>query len=171
MKWLLVRECHCAMESIQIQGYFLRIAFVSIIIAAVCTERVTAESKSNLTIDCTHRRLVVNGDSISIADVINSAKCWSEAKQIDIYALNTVIFDEDIDKREQNVNITIISPTWEIIPFLTKNQTQRRILLSARHEFNFMGMCLTKINGDQLQFHVDGAENHTNIYNNGNQNN
>lgn len=146
----------------------MRVIFISIIIAAAFADLVAAESVSNLTIGCTQQRLVVKGDSISIADVIGSAECWSKAKQIDIYALNAVIFDDDIDKRDQNVNLTIISPTWEIVPFLTKNQTQRRILLSAHREFNFMGLCLTKINGDQLQFHVDGAENQTNIYSSGN---
>lgn len=154
-------ESHC-----QIQRNFLRIIFVQAIIA-VFGQFVTAESISNLTIDCAQRRLVVTGDTVSIADVISSAKCWSDAKQINIYALTTVIIDNDIDKRAQNVNITIISPTFEIIPFLTKNQTERRIILDAQHEFNFVCICLTKINGDQFQFHVDGVENRTNLYNSG----
>lgn len=152
------------MERTQIQGHLLRLISTLIVIGVfggIVTE-------SNVTIDCAQRRLTVKGDSISIAEVINLAKCWSEARQIDIFALNTVIFDDDIDKREQqHVNITIISPTWEIIPFLTKNHTQRRILLNARHEFNLVGMCMNKINGEQLEFHVDGQNNETNVWNNG----
>lgn len=160
------RSIFGTMEIIQIQESLLRVIFTLAVIV-VLFERATAESSSNITINCARRRLVVKGDSISIADVISSAKCWSEAKQIDIHALNTVFFDEDIDKREQNVNITIISPTWEIIPFLTKNQTQRQILLNARHEINFIGMCIDKINEDQLKLHVDGDDNQIIVYNNG----
>lgn len=148
------------------QGSILRFIFIAIVIG-VRFESVTADTSANITINCAHRRLTVQGDSISIAEVIASAKCWSDAKQIDIYALDTVIFDEDIDKREQSINITIIAPTWEIIPFLTKNQTQRQIFLNARHEVNFVGMCIDKINEDQLQFHVDGDNNQTNVYNSG----
>lgn len=154
------------MESIQVQGPFLRIIFALVVIS-VFSGSVNADSTSNITIDCVHKRLVVKGDSISIAEVIKSAKCWSEAKQIDIFALNTVILDDDIDKREQNVNITIISPTLEIIQFLTKNQTQRQIHFNARHEINFVSMCIEKINGEQLQFVVDGDENRINVYNSG----
>lgn len=154
------------MEFIQIRGFILRLIFALTVIG-VLSESVTAESTSNITISCARRRLIVKGDSISIAEVISSAKCWSQAKQIDIFALNTVIFDEDIDKREQNINITIISPTWEIIQFLTKNQTQRQIHLNARLDVNFVGMCIDKINEDQLQFDVDGDNNQMHVYNSG----
>lgn len=158
------------MNFIRIQEYFLRVLVAEIVIGAFanCAD---VNPTSIIAIDCVENRLVVKGDSISIADLIKTAKCWSDAKQIDIFALNTVIFDDDIDKRKQNVNITIISPTWEIIPFLTKNQTQRQILLNSSHEFNFMGMCISKINGEQLQFHIDDDDNRQiNVYNNGKSN-
>lgn len=157
------------MESIQVQGSFLRVIFALILIGAFC-ESASAESSLNITIACNqseHTQLIVRGDSISIAEVIKTAKCWSEAEQIDIFALNTVIFDDDIDVRERNVNITIISPTLEIIPFLTKNQTQRQIHFNARQESNFVSMCIDKINSDQLQFHVEGDNNRINVYNSG----
>lgn len=157
------------MESIQVHGSFLRALFALAAITAFCAS-VNADSSLNITINCRqleHRHLIVKGDSISIAEVIKTAKCWSEAKQIDIFALNTVIIDDDIDIREQNVNITIISPTLEIIPFLTKNQTQRQIHFNARQESNVVCMCIDKINGEQLQFHADGDNNRMNVYNSG----
>lgn len=157
------------MEPIQVQGSFLRGIFALIVISAFFAS-VNADSSANITIDCKqseHGQLIVRGDSISLAEVIKTAKCWPEARQIDIFALNTVIFDDDIDMREHNVNITIISPTLEIIPFLTKNQTQRQIHFNARQESNFVSMCIDKINGEQLQFHADGIDNRLNVYNSG----
>lgn len=111
---------------------------------------------SFFTIDCTQNRLLVDGDTISIAEVIKTAHGWAHAQQIDIFGLDKVIFDDDIDKRGQHVNITIFAPTWEIIPTPTNNQSQREILLNTRYRFNFFGTCLTKINGDLLQFKIDG---------------
>lgn len=151
------------------QGPFLRATFAFIVISVFCA-CVNADSSSNITINCKeseHGQLIIKGDSISIAEVIKTAKCWPEARQIDIFALDTVIFDDDIDVRERNVNITIISPTLEIIPFLTKNQTQRQIHFNARQESNFVSMCIDKINGEQLQFQVDGDNNPLNVYNSG----
>lgn len=136
-------------------------------------------SKPNIETDCTKNGLLlIKGDIISISEVIKTTECWSEAKQIDIFALNKVIFDDDIDKRNiLNVNITIFSPTWEIIPppsplpssSAMENQTHRQILLNADFEFNFFGMSIGKIDGEQLQFNVDGDRNRIKMMiNNGN---
>lgn len=172
MKWL--QESASMMNFIQIQRVVLRLLFAIVVVIDVFGECANVNPTSNIAIDCADgNRLVVKGDSISIAEVIQAAKCWSDAKQIDIFAFNTVIFDDDIDKREQHVNITIISPTWEIIPFLIKNQTKRQIHLNANREFNFIGMCMDKINSEQLHFQVDdgGDDNkQIHIYNNGKSN-
>lgn len=133
---------------------FIRISTLVSIFALVSLTY--ADYNSNITIDCTPDSLLVKGNTISIAEVIKTARCWRQAKQIDIFGLDKVIFDDDIDRRGQHVNLSIFAPTWEIIPPSTNNQVQRKILFNAQFEFNFFGISLTKTNGEQIQFKIDG---------------
>ena len=145
---------------------FERILFHLILAVCVFIQCTWAKCTSaTIVIICTHNgsrdHLLVSGDSISIADIIKTAPCWSDAKQINIFALNKIFFDADIDKRGQNVNITIFSPTWEIIPSpLTESYTRRHLVrLDTNTEFNFFGMSIEKINRDNLKFQVEGDKN------------
>lgn len=165
------------MDLLQIQGNKLHLITVCILLPiCVLTEQYiffdTTTSEPKLETNCTRNGLLfIKGDIISIAEVIKTAPCWSEASQIDIFALNKVIFDDDIDKRNVfNVNITIFSPSWEIVPppSATENQKHRQIRLNANFEFNFFGMSITKDDGEQLQFSVDGDKNRIQMmFNNG----
>lgn len=71
--------------------------------------------RSEATISCLqNNRLVASGAIILLSEVIKS-KCWRDAKFVDIFALRKVFIDTDLDKRGQRVNLTIISPVWEIV--------------------------------------------------------
>lgn len=150
------------MVSIEIQRIVLHL-----VLAAICVFIESSCAKctsSTVTIVCVENRLVVTGDSICIAEIIKTAPCWSDSEQIDIFALNKVIFDDDIDKRGQNVNITIFSPTWEIIPIIIIKKHHdtykqlRYIRFNTSTEFNFFGMSMDKINRGYLKFSFDGDE-------------
>lgn len=58
--------------------------------------------------------LSVTGYTVRISDVIKNAKCWKEAKLIQIFALDKVIIDADIDKIGKNATVAIIAPSWRI---------------------------------------------------------
>lgn len=67
------------------------------------------------TISCLpNNRLVANGTIILLSKIVKST-CWPDAKFIDIFALRKVFIDTDLDKRGQRVNLTIISPIWEVV--------------------------------------------------------
>lgn len=130
---------------------------ISTLVAIFALVRLTyADSNSNFTIDCTQDSLLVKGNTISIAEVIKTAHCWHQTKQIDIFGLSKVIFDDDIDKRDQHVNLSIFAPTWEIISPPNNSQVQRKIIFNAQLGFNFFGISLTKINGEHLQLQIYG---------------
>lgn len=80
-------------------------------------------------ISCSANKLVVESLVVFISDVIKDAECWSTASVIDIYAVEKVFVDVDIDKAQAGAYLTIISPKWEIIP--SAGRTRRRILLTG----------------------------------------
>lgn len=133
---------------------FIRTSTLVTIFAVV--RYIYADTNSNITIDCTQNNLLVTGNTISIAEVIKTAQCWHQATQIDIFGLSKVIFDEDIDKQGQHVNMSIFAPTWEIISPSTNNQVQRKVLFNASFGFNFFATSLRKINAGPLHFQIDG---------------
>lgn len=142
-----------------------RISFVILTICVLTEQFNLTTSEPNFVADCVaDGSLLITGDVISISEVIESVECWRNANRINIFALNKVIFDNDIDKRHVlTVNMTIFAPTWEIQPpppsaSETENQTQRRVLLNANVEFHFVGVCAEKINGERLRFDVEGDE-------------
>lgn len=57
--------------------------------------------------------LTVTGYNVKISDAV-SADCWSEAEIIEIFALNSVIIDEDIDRKGDGIRLLIVAPTWEV---------------------------------------------------------
>lgn len=108
-----------AIENVRVSRYMLK-----------ALQAIWSSSMSENVIECSANRIRVKGDFISIRHVIETAAdCWANATKIDLFALNTVFIDADIDKRDENVNFTIISPAWEIIP---SNQT-RQILLIGKN--------------------------------------
>lgn len=81
-------------------------------------------------ISCESDKLIVKGEFIFISDIIEGAECWSSANSIEIYAVDRVFIDADIDKAKHAPNLTIISPIWEVIP--PPAAYTRRILLSGK---------------------------------------
>lgn len=139
------------MTSIKIQ----RIAFHLLLVAVHCA---LIES-TTVTIICTENHLLVTGDLISIDDARKSAPCWSKSGKIDIFALNKVVLDTEINEHDRNVTITTFSPKWEILP-LTKisrgydyfvYKEPRFIYFNDSADFNLFCMTMDKINGKYLR--------------------
>lgn len=88
-----------------------------------------SQAMSNMVFSCPSDRLIVKAYVISISNVV-ALECWSKAKFIDIFALNKVFIDADIDKSSIRAEMSIIAPTWEVISPKTGQQ---------RHYFNLEG--------------------------------
>lgn len=61
-----------------------------------------------------NNRLIVNGFIVVLSEIIKHS-CWDDAKSIEIYALSKVFIDAHITRYGQNLNLTIISPVWEVV--------------------------------------------------------
>lgn len=60
---------------------------------------------------CSNEKLLVFGYFVRIRQVVG-IECMNQAKLIEIYAINTVFVDTDIDKTGENAQIIIIATTW-----------------------------------------------------------
>lgn len=78
-------------------------------------QAILSQVMSNFSFTMEKNRLIVKGHVVAISDVVK-LECWPTAKVIHIFALNKIFFDADIDKIGQKVELSIISPTWEIVP-------------------------------------------------------
>lgn len=78
--------------------------------------------------DCSEEatQLTVKGYNVLISDVIES-ECWPNATFVEIFALNKVFLDADIDRGAMYVSI--IAPAWEIV--LNKGIPSRQIKLNG----------------------------------------
>lgn len=63
---------------------------------------------------CTSNQLIVRGYNIKLSDVVK-IECLATATFIEVFALNKLFVDVDIDKTGQKAQIAMIAPTWEII--------------------------------------------------------
>lgn len=65
------------------------------------------------TVECSFDRIVVKGVNISIQEVLDENEdCMNEAKFIEIFSLNVLNIDADINKTGQSAQISFIAPTW-----------------------------------------------------------
>lgn len=103
------------MDLLQIRGNKLHLLPICVLTEQyIFFDTITSEPK--LETNCTRNGLLfIKGDIISIAEVIKTEPCWSEASQIDIFALNKVIFDDDIDKRNVNNIRQMIQMTFNTL--------------------------------------------------------
>lgn len=62
---------------------------------------------------CESGKLVVKGFNVKISDV-TKLECYNGAKYIEIFTLNKLFFDDNIEKIDDSVHLSIISPIWEI---------------------------------------------------------
>ncbi|XP_055847846.1 uncharacterized protein LOC129913287 [Episyrphus balteatus] len=58
--------------------------------------------------------MIVKGFNIKMSDVVK-IDCWSQANNIQIFALNRIFLDTSIDKTGEETQLSIIAPTWEVL--------------------------------------------------------
>ncbi|XP_065208852.1 uncharacterized protein LOC135837488 [Planococcus citri] len=82
--------------------------------------------KSNLSCSCDSNKLVIKGQYVKLEDVpnIQNTYCGGTPKSIEIFALNEVFINEDLDKTGAAVQLSIVAPVWNI-------QGSRRITLDG----------------------------------------
>lgn len=73
---------------------------------------------------CISNKLVVTGQNIKLSKVMQIL-CRKPIQYIEVFALNKLYIDTDIDKTGQSVQISLISPIWEIV-------SQRKIILDGK---------------------------------------
>lgn len=71
------------------------------------------------TIECLNNgnRSLITGYLVRLSDVIKNTICWNKSMEIDIFALDKVIFDDDIEKKSNlsgPMQLSIISPSWVV---------------------------------------------------------
>lgn len=62
-------------------------------------------------------RSLITGYIVRLSDVIKNTNCWNESMEIDIFALDKVVFDDDIEKKWNlpgPMQLSIISPSWVV---------------------------------------------------------
>ncbi|XP_055850200.1 uncharacterized protein LOC129914816 isoform X2 [Episyrphus balteatus] len=57
--------------------------------------------------------MIIKGYNVRMSDVVK-IECWSEATNIQIFALNKIFLDSTIDKTGKEAQLSIIAPTWEV---------------------------------------------------------
>lgn len=72
---------------------------------------------------CVNNKLVVTGQNIKLSHAMETV-CKKPIKYIEVFALNKLYIDIDIDKTGQSVQISLIAPIWEIVG-------QRKIVLDG----------------------------------------
>lgn len=63
---------------------------------------------------CSSDKLVAKGYNVSISVVLN-AKCLEKVKFVEVFALNYLFIDADIDKTGQRIQLSLIAPTWRVV--------------------------------------------------------
>lgn len=95
---------------------------------------VWGQSTQPTVIDCLSdgKHLVAVGYNVLISDVMKS-NCWQNATNIEIYSLNKIFFDADIN--QAGVYLSIISPVWDVV--LDNSTVSRLIELSGANGTNY----------------------------------
>lgn len=117
-----------AIENVRVNRYMLK-----------ALQIIWSNSMSNNSFVCASNRLIVKGNFLKISEIIPNASCWPQIKFIDIFALNKVFIDADINKSGRNVSLSIVSPTWEIISPSAETKSNRHILLTGKNATYVMG--------------------------------
>lgn len=83
--------------------------------------RIVRESEATFyTYDTTTFHLIVKGANVTLSDVVKNEN-WSEARFIEIFALNEIVINAETDKTGQQAIITIFAPHWKVSGFRTFN--------------------------------------------------
>lgn len=63
--------------------------------------------------DSTDNRLTISGSRVQMSNVVKH-KDWNDAVFIDIFAIDEIVFDANIDKSGKSARITILAPNWNV---------------------------------------------------------
>lgn len=96
----------CTVQNMQVNSYNLA-ALKSVLHQTL---------NDNITPTCLSNKITVHGRYVKISNVIQ-VECWQLVKEIEIFALNKVFIDADIDKTGREVKLSIIAPIWDIIGY------------------------------------------------------
>lgn len=69
---------------------------------------------ADLNTSCSPMELVVKGYNVKINDALYS-KCSEQIRSVKIFAMNKLYIDSDVDKTGNELQLSMIAPTWEII--------------------------------------------------------
>lgn len=69
---------------------------------------------ADLNLICSPTELTVKGYNVKINDAINS-KCSVQIRSVKIFAMNKLYIDVDVDETGNELELSMIAPTWEII--------------------------------------------------------
>lgn len=88
--------------------------------------------QSKIYTSCSSSKFIVRGYNVKLSEVIASS-CWLNATNnlIEIFALNKIFIDADIDKTGHKVELSIIAPIWEIITNGMSSSDKRKIILNG----------------------------------------
>lgn len=65
------------------------------------------------TFDATDKRLTIRGSRVQMSNAVKH-KHWNDAVFIDIFAIDEIVFDANIDKSGKSSIITIFAPNWNV---------------------------------------------------------
>lgn len=85
---------------------------VLLVLTTACTS-IPIRSDDPITCSGGNKKLVAKGLNVKISDVLK-APCMKEAIYIEVFALNKLSIDADIDKSGKQAQIILIAPAWEI---------------------------------------------------------
>lgn len=92
---------------------FLICLFFCVLKTSVPITAAAQNSDDNI-ITCLINKLVVKGNRINMSDILKIA-CLKNAKFVELFALDTLIIDEDFVKTGERVQLSIIAPKWKIV--------------------------------------------------------
>lgn len=92
----------------------LLFAFLLSIIAVAVAQSSSHQIVLPISKECSadSKNLTVYGYNVAVSEVV-TADCWANATSIEIFALNKMLIDVDIEK--YSTCLSIIAPEWEIV--------------------------------------------------------
>lgn len=73
----------------------------------------TIDRRTTFTYDYKNHHLIVKGENISVSNVVNN-KNWNNADTIDVFALNNIVIDVNINRIGDGAKLTFFAPNWTI---------------------------------------------------------
>lgn len=131
--------------------------------------------KGYIKYECSKEKMTIFGYYIKLSDIF-SIPCVKRVRFIEVFALNAVFIDADIDKTGEKAQITIVATIWHIIgvrkfilngkpgePYASQNSgstngNNGKPGNPGGTAGNFIGIGETFINDKNLEIHVNGGK-------------